>query len=355
MLAQGETRRAPERLQGLAERRTRPDSRAAVTNLRVSSLLEIVFHKTGDAAPDATICLPAWNREAHVVAALSSALSQRLCRVEIVVSDDCSADGTLAAALSLAKGYRGPHAVVVCRAARRLRTLHKPAVAALATAPVIVNFDSDDVSHPERVARLLAVHRRTGAALVSTPSRVVEGGRYAAEPATPPEGWLPPATILAAGTCDTLMGAKYSQTRELFTAFPPLDWARSPVPPDSVLPFRALLLGGAWYHDEVLLDRHIHPGRWSARQDDAGSAASRGFSLALRRLQSLRVMRRDLAFATEHGLVDAPRGAELGRMLERDSAAQLEALLECRAALTGRFLEPVWVDAERLAETGSAP
>lgn len=319
-------------------------------------MLEIVFRKTGDGEPDATVCLPAWNREARVGGALASAMAQHSCRLEIIVSDDCSDDETLAAALAAARAYDGPHAVVVCRAARRLRTMHKPAVAALASAPVIVNFDSDDVSRPDRVARLLAVHRRTGAALVSTPSRIVENGRERAETETAADGWLPSGAVLAAGTGDLLAGAKYSMDRRLFAGFPFLDWDYSPVPPDTVLPFRALLTGGAWHHGEILLDRHVHPGRWTARQDDRSSEASLGFSLALRRLQSLRVMGRDLAFARREGMVCGDRGAGLARDLERETARQLEILLEHRARLTGRFLEPVWVDAERLAETGrSAP
>jgi glycosyltransferase involved in cell wall biosynthesis len=317
-------------------------------------LLEIVFHKPGEAPPQATICMPAWNRQDFLAAALSSVFAQRNCQIEIIVSDDCSTDGTLAAALALAGAYGGPHAVTVCRAVRRLRTEHKPAIAALATAPLIVHADSDDTSHPDRVARLLDIHRRTGASLVSTSSRLVGPDCTGPEPAPPAggSGWLPVGSVATAGSCDMLMGAKYSHSADLFTAFPRLDWSYSPVPPDTVLPFRALLLGGVWYQDEVLLDRAIHPGRWSARQDDGNSAASRMFSLALRRLQSLRVMRRDLTFAMENGVVAGDRGCAIAHTLEQDAATLLETLLDSRAILTGQLLEPIWVDNEQLADRG---
>lgn len=322
--------------------------------MRGRLLLEILHHKTGDAPAEASICLPAWNRESMVADALASALAQQSCRLEVLLSDDCSTDGTLAVALAAAKAYDGPHAVTVCRAPRRLRTGHKPAIAALASAPLIVNFDSDDLSRSDRVARLLALHGGTGAALVSSASHVIRDGCRRAEAETAPEGMLPPEAVLAAGTGELLMGAKYAADRRLFRDFPVLDWDYAPVPPDTVLPFRALLCGGVWHHAESLLDRRIHPGRWSARQDDRSSAESLGFSLALRRLQSLQVMGRDLDFARRSGLVDDGRAGELGRLLERETARQLETLLAHRAVLAGRFLEPVWVDAERLAEPGDA-
>src|SRR3546814_14730097 len=54
--------------------------------------------------PQASVIIPAYNAEATLAAAMASAQRQTLAAIEILVVDDASTDGTLAAAQRLAAG-----------------------------------------------------------------------------------------------------------------------------------------------------------------------------------------------------------------------------------------------------------
>lgn len=54
-------------------------------------------------------CLLTYNQINYIESALNSALSQTYSPMEIVVSDDCSTDGTFEKIQELLKNYRGPH------------------------------------------------------------------------------------------------------------------------------------------------------------------------------------------------------------------------------------------------------
>ena len=99
---------------------------------------------------DVSVIVPAKDRERFVAEAVRSALGQEGCRVEVIVVDDRSADGTAAAVgailderVRLLEGPgRGPGAArnVAIRAAR---------------SPLLAFLDSDDVFEPGKLARQL--------------------------------------------------------------------------------------------------------------------------------------------------------------------------------------------------------
>ena len=98
----------------------------------------------------------AYRMAGTVVEALESVLAQDLA-CEVIVSDDCSGDDTLARCRERLDGYWGPHRVRLrSTASNRGLCGHLVELAALATTPVLVFQAADDMSAPQRVRRLVA-------------------------------------------------------------------------------------------------------------------------------------------------------------------------------------------------------
>jgi glycosyltransferase involved in cell wall biosynthesis len=111
--------------------------------------------------------MPAYNSEDFIAAAIESVLGQTFSDFELIISDDGSSDGTL----GIARFY----------AARdgRIRVLSGENVGApengnrclrAATRPWVARMDADDISLPDRFARLIAAAREN-------PDVVLWGGR----------------------------------------------------------------------------------------------------------------------------------------------------------------------------------
>lgn len=123
-----------------------------------------------DPSVDVSVVIAAYNAEAFLADAVSSALSQRNCRVEIVVVDDGSADGTVAAA----EAFGDPRIRV-----ERLPANAGPAAARnrgldLATGRYVAILDADDAMEPDRLSRLMSVADAGGADVVLDNPTVIE-------------------------------------------------------------------------------------------------------------------------------------------------------------------------------------
>lgn len=105
--------------------------------------------------PSVTIILVTFNQERFVAEALRSVLQQRCSPIDVLVSDDCSQDGTFEIIQREVAGYQGPHRVRVNRNERNLGIArHFAQCVTSVDTDWIVCAAGDDVSHPERVARL---------------------------------------------------------------------------------------------------------------------------------------------------------------------------------------------------------
>ena len=103
----------------------------------------------------ATVLVIAYRMRETVAVAIASALAQTV-PCEIIVSDDCSGDGTLDAAQTAIVDYTGPHRINVRSTPRNLGLCgHLNDLAQIASADVLVFLAGDDVAYPQRVARLL--------------------------------------------------------------------------------------------------------------------------------------------------------------------------------------------------------
>lgn len=117
------------------------------------------------ARPAVTFGLVAYNQETYVREAIAGALAQAGPPLEIILSDDCSPDGTFTIMEEMAAAYRGPHRVRVRREPRNVGLVqHMINLARAAEGELLVIAAGDDISYPDRAATLHAAWVRSGAA-----------------------------------------------------------------------------------------------------------------------------------------------------------------------------------------------
>lgn len=114
--------------------------------------------------PLVTFALITYNQEAYVRSAVEAAFGQEYARLQIVISDDCSTDGTFRILKDLVDGYDGPHDVVLRQtAANRGSLLHLKEVAEVSIGGLIVLAAGDDISSASRTRVLANAWQETGA------------------------------------------------------------------------------------------------------------------------------------------------------------------------------------------------
>lgn len=135
--------------------------------------------------PAVSVVMPVHNAEAHVGEAVRSLLAQTFADFELVICNDGSTDrtGEIAAALTATD--------------RRIRLAHRPAKSGVAAAgnwavnearaPLVAIAHGDDLSHPDRLARQVAVMRdRADCVLTGAPAASID---WHGEEAHPPNLW----------------------------------------------------------------------------------------------------------------------------------------------------------------------
>ena len=116
--------------------------------------------------PLVTFAVFAYNQEGVVREAIEAAFAQTYQPLEIILSDDCSTDGTFAIMQEMARNYVGPHQVRVRRSACNAGVLnHVIGVAHEARGIYLVAAAGDDVSYPERTTCLVGLMQETNAAI----------------------------------------------------------------------------------------------------------------------------------------------------------------------------------------------
>ena len=107
--------------------------------------------------PLVTFALVAYNQERYVRAAIEGAFSQTYEPLEIILSDDCSADRTFEIMQEMASSYDGRHTVWIRRNETNLGMAgHMNAVVNAASGELIAWAAGDDISMPHRVSLLSA-------------------------------------------------------------------------------------------------------------------------------------------------------------------------------------------------------
>jgi hypothetical protein len=114
----------------------------------------------------ASLILLTYNQQSSVAAAIKAALAQECVPIEIILSDDASADGTFEILQNFAKTYTGPHHVIARRNAINLGiNPHLEYLVDCAESDLIIWAAGDDISTPDRAQKVIDAHSQTGAKL----------------------------------------------------------------------------------------------------------------------------------------------------------------------------------------------
>lgn len=208
--------------------------------------------------PLVTFVLFSYNQERFIREAVRGALSQTYTPLQIIISDDCSRDGTFDVIQDEVAFYSGPHTVLLNRNEHNLGIGgHVNRAMELAEGKLIVAAAGDDVSLPTRTEELARAWSEGGVFSVYSNYITVDENGVESEikgnPTFASEGSLQETVrsrqMLA-------LGCTHAWDRSVFSTFGPL--LDGTVSEDVVIPFRAKLLGKIAYVDKYLVKYRTH-------------------------------------------------------------------------------------------------
>lgn len=205
--------------------------------------------------PVVTFILFSYNQEKYIREAVESILSQDYSPLEIILSDDCSSDKTFSIMKEMADEYEGPHKILIrCNIINKGFAEHINQVVLLATGRLIVVSAGDDLSESNRTSVLVDFWLQHGAPVCSLFSAMSEIDKNSQLTGKIYRSFLPwtslnPIDLIRLNA--SVFGAAHAWSADVMSSFPPLH--TSVINEDSVIPFRASLLGGVMYVDKVLV------------------------------------------------------------------------------------------------------
>jgi hypothetical protein len=250
--------------------------------------------------PLVTFALFAYNQEDFIREAVVGALAQTYEPLEIILSDDCSADRTFEIMQEIAAQYDGPHRVLLNRSgSNRGLGGHINEVVKLAQGELLVFAAGDDVSYPQRTTVLVEhwLARRRPLAICSSWDYIRDGSNYAGSPdwflesarRFPDESrYSALASFVSTGRY-CIVGCSAAYSANLFKYVGPLPQHLRVE--DMVLTFRALLLQTIAFLEIPLVGYRTHGANiWAAAPSRInGPAYYVHFALDLARRAALQV------------------------------------------------------------------
>ena len=206
----------------------------------------------------ATFFLITYNQEDYVREAIEGAFSQTYLPLEIVISDDCSTDGTFRIIEEMTANYSGPHRVVVNRNSQNLGLIgHINKITTLSSGELIVYAAGDDISLPHRTEKLVERYLASGrsASLIHSSVYLIDISGNRVGTRLPPviSGGMDLGEMAVSGAL--IIGATTSFTRKIEETFGPIQHRKCIE--DLVMGFRSALTGGLQYIPEpLILYRH---------------------------------------------------------------------------------------------------
>lgn len=221
--------------------------------------------------PLVSLVVLVYNQQSYVGEAVEAALGQAYPRLEVLVSDDGSTDGSVEVAKKILGRYKGPHQMFLNVNQRNLGIgEHINRVFELAKGELIILAAGDDVSLPDRVSRTVAcwIDSDEKPSAVYCRAQAIDaigknrGSFTTALDTLEPRadrliGYDAPAPLLLLGAC-----AAY--TPEVMRHFGPLK--RELGVEDIPLTVRASLLGGVATIDDALVQYRINVSVWLPRK-----------------------------------------------------------------------------------------
>lgn len=279
-------------------------------------------------AAKVSILLLCYKDEAFIRAALESALAQTV-PCEIIVSNDCSGDGTFELAQEIVAQYRGPHRVSVrCNERNVGVAAHVNATVPLTSGEIIVMMAGDDIAYPHRVAATLE-------AFAKHPQAMILGSDFDGidEHENPhPVSFRERPEVFGLdyyvriGRLIGLLGATIAFRREVFDRFGPI---LGPIE-DNALSLRGALLGDCLQLRQKLIRYRRHSGSVSAgvfaRNESAETKVRRRYERTIR-------FYRGTADDLEHCIAQSPELAPERRCLAQDVVAMYRIEADSREAM----------------------
>lgn len=238
-----------------------------------------VLETVAEPRPRVSILLLCFRDADYIRAALDSAFAQTV-PCEIIVSNDCSGDGTYEIAEAMVAAYRGPHWVHIRKTERNLGVSgHFNDVMPLARGEIVVMMAGDDIAYPERVATIVRAFDEHPQAKVLGSD--FDGIGSQGEPIQVSFRRRPERYefeyYVRIGRLIGLLGATMAFRREVFDRFGPL---LGPIE-DNALSLRGALLGQSLNLRQPLIKYRRHPGSVSgtvfARDEPAALATRRRY------------------------------------------------------------------------------
>ena len=233
--------------------------------------------------PLVTMVVTGYRQEHLVRHAVASAFAQTYQPLEIILSDDCSPDGTFRVMEEMAAAYDGPHTVRLNRNPVNLGLVgHCNHLWQLSTGTLLTSCAGDDIAEPNKVERLVEAWRAGAGKVMAVHSclmQIDEDGNElglrlppkASRENPSPKDWLSASAYV--------IGATALYDKRLIEFFGPLP--EFCLIEDTPMFFRATLLGQIAYVDEPLI-RYGVSGMSSGKHPDhlsSGAVFLRGFRL----------------------------------------------------------------------------
>ena len=220
-----------------------------------------------DSRVPATFFLITYNQEQYVREAIEGAFSQTYSPLEIVISDDCSTDGTFRIIEEMCEKYDGPHTLVINRNRNNLGLIgHINRITSLSSGELIVYAAGDDISLPDRTEKLVERYISSGfkASLIHSAVYLIDNDGNRAGIRQPPEISVGLDTGEMAVSSALIIGATSAFTRHIEEIFGPITYSKCVE--DLVMGFRSALTGGLEFLDEPLI-MYRHEAGITARSD----------------------------------------------------------------------------------------
>lgn len=217
--------------------------------------------------PLLTFAVAAFQQERFIREAVEAALAQTYSPLEIILSDDCSEDRTFEIICDLAKGYRGPHRVVLNRnPVRRSIGGHVNTIVQISQGELIITAAGDDVSLPSRAQALYEAWEASGRKATSIHSGIIQideqgqpieqifksddcAGKKMVEQTANPLSYVQTLEPLIFGCANAFSRQLY----ELFGKLPD-----EVIHEDNSLGFRSILAGRIIYVNQPLVKYRVH-------------------------------------------------------------------------------------------------
>jgi len=211
-------------------------------------------------APLISVILFSYNQEVYIEEAIDSLLKQTYSPLQIIISDDCSGDGTFELSKKAVEQYEGPHEVLIRRNANNLGIgKHVAKLLSLTQGEYIFLAAGDDISMPNRIQEVYDYWVKLGSSY-----KAIFGNLLMIDSAGESKEMLFNGKPKFAGNLEEFkqgvpcwaVGASLAIHRSLFDKFGSFE--SGVFQEDGCLAFRAILEGRFGYLDDVTVKYRFH-------------------------------------------------------------------------------------------------